>query len=332
MSVSNLLHEVAKQQTYLRTGLTGAEPEPIEPGSAYLTIQLRAARVEASRRGLDTMHAVVHSSVSLSTERGQMTYGCVIAPPDFGNRASRGDRFICRDRVLFGPAPYLGGTLTLEVGVFAVKDSDLAKPYIDLLLNLGQKSSVPLAAAAAPFVEPLAHGVNLLLGGGRGTRTEIGLSVSQLQATRGRIVALHMPAEEAVARGVTLSRDGDALVDATGNPLSGYASLTVEIQASARRENWWDIPELGEAHERIRAAYRQGTRRRMEVEFDDFRRIALTCVDLIPPDRTAVVAQVEQQLREAGAAPAGARDGSEPDPSRDLAPLRQLDIYGSSNS
>ena len=90
------------------------------------------------------------------------------------------------------PAPYVGGDLEIEVGLFSVPSSDLAAPYLSLLENLSTTAGVSFISAALPFAGPILQGVKLLTGGNK-VVLEIGLSITEPQPKQGYCVVMRAP-------------------------------------------------------------------------------------------------------------------------------------------
>lgn len=327
-----IFREAAQQYTFLETG-PAAEPDPVEipPRSAYISVMLRAARLTQMRRGLDRLHGVVHSVLRVVTDNGPEQFSAVVAPPEFGDvRAGRLDRFVQLNRRLLGPVPYVGGALDAQVGLLTVPSSELSAPYVSLLQTLGEQAVLPYASLARPFVTPLMQGVNLLVGGGRGTMVEIGLDTTWPQARAGRMLVLRMPHAEAAKRGVRLADDGLHVVDRDGTQVEDHPALILEILAERTRPDWPSIPELAAGYARVREAFRSGRRVEVDRALAEFRRIALSCVDLLPQDRLAVEACVRREVLDAGVPQTSARggDGDVDEQGPVLRPLDELDIYG----
>jgi hypothetical protein len=56
---------------------------------------------------------------------------------------------------LAGPVPYLGGAIELEVGLFAIKEKDLAEPYLDFLQSVGELAGISFVTPALNLIRPL---------------------------------------------------------------------------------------------------------------------------------------------------------------------------------
>jgi len=319
---TDIFRETAQQHTFLEI-----EPLPVEPYARYVSVLLCGVRLTAIRRGLDRLHGVVHSVLTLPSDTGLAEFSTVVAPPAFGNvKAGRVDRFIQLDHRLLGPVPYIGGALQAQIGLFTVPSSELTEPYIRLLQTLGEQAVVPFMALARPFVKPLVQGMNLLAGGGRGANVEIGFDTVWPQVCAGRVLALRMPLDEARARGVTLASDATSIIDGAGNAITDRPALIVKITAEERRADWPSIPELATAYSRVRDAYRTGRRAELNRVLEEFRRTAETCVDLLPGDREAAWRRVTREVERAGTPTSGGR-GLPSDNDGALPPFDQLDLY-----
>ncbi len=65
---------------------------------------------------------------------------------------------------LLGPIPYKGGSIDAEVGLFAIKSTDLSEPYLSLLNKAATTTANPSIAAALPFVGLIKEGITVLTG------------------------------------------------------------------------------------------------------------------------------------------------------------------------
>jgi hypothetical protein len=303
-----------------------AESADVVPDGAYLSVFLRSAHVVDVRKGFKRFYGVVNSVMALPHRSGQTaTFATVTCPAALKNAdPERLDQVIQLDHRLLGPVPYVGGDLELEVGLFSIASRDLVAPYLELLETLAGSAGVSYLSQAVPFAAPIIRGINLLAGADDDTILEIGLAGRQTPPRPGHFVVIRAPKQDLDVDGLRLDPRDHRLLDAGGAPLAGYPYLVLEVRAELTRPDWFMIPELAAAHRSLRDEYRLGRARETEDAIVAFRRLALTCDDLLSEDAGRLVAKLEEQYLEAGPPrPARrARGGA-----RELAPLEALDLY-----
>ena len=102
------------------------------------------------------------------------------------------ERVITVNKPILGPVPYIG-QLSLELGLFSVKGSDLAGPYIDVLTSVGETAGVGFSSKALPFVDPLRKGLDLLFGNNNQAELEIELDESWNKGETGTWLVIRAP-------------------------------------------------------------------------------------------------------------------------------------------
>ena len=161
---------------------------PVEKDKDYVTITVKSFRITEVRRWTTKFYGCVQSrSHYFHADKGLIEYQAICVPTKLKELdPSNLDAVIQIDKPILGPVPYIGG-LSLELGLFSVKGTDLAGPYIDLLSSLSQEAGVGFLTAALPFVEPLRKGADLLFGNSNQSELEIGLDQSSERSAKQRI-------------------------------------------------------------------------------------------------------------------------------------------------
>jgi hypothetical protein len=85
-----------------------------------------------------------------------------------------------------------------------------------------------------------------------------------------------------------------------GNPLGDYPYVVLELSARPDRPDWHQIPELAAAYKRLQEDYRGGRPGATEEALAQFRRVALTCNDLLDTDARALDDKVTAQYNAIG--------------------------------
>jgi hypothetical protein len=320
---ASLTRTRAEQWTYL--DLSSPPAGEVEPESGYLSVFLRSAHVVDARRGLRRFYGTVSSSLSLPTRAGTTAqFASTISPAALQDvDPDHLDRFVQLNHRLLGPVPYVGGDVVAEVGLFSVASGDLTVPYLALLDSLSRTAGVAFIGVALPFAGPIRDGINLLSGASDGTALEIGFSTTWRPLRPGVVASVRTPSG---GPGGYRIADGDGrLLDASGRLVTDVPYLVVETSVESRRDDWVLIPELASAWADVQREYRAGRPRLAADALTVFRRIALTCDDLLFDDALRIAERAEKLYGEAGPpTPAVRGTGSH----RELPPLESLSPFG----
>jgi hypothetical protein len=299
---------------------------PVEKDKDYVTIIIKSFRIVRVRRLTTKFYGCVHSrSHYLHGDRGQVEYQTVVVPAKLKELdASNLDTVIQIDKPVLGPVPYVGG-LSLELGLFSVKSTDLAGPYIDLLTNLSKTAGVGFLTTALPFVEPLRTGADLLFGNKNQSQLEIGLDQSWSTVPTGYRVMIRAPKGQVNVSALKLDPADYKLVDAQGSPFKEYPYLVFEISSSRRRDDWMLIPELKKAWDAIGTAAKAGKQDDAEQLLKQFVLTSEWSSDLVPDDakRLADLARAKLPSLQKTSVISAQKTDRHP-----LGELAELDLYG----
>jgi hypothetical protein len=244
--------------------------EELSGGEQYLSVHLNAAHLEYTRRGTKMFHGLVGTAFeldSLANGRSRIT-GIHGADWLAGIDGAHLDRLVATDVRLFGPRPYIGGDISFEIGLFARPEADLAAPFVSFLTKVAEATG-----GFGPLVE---SGVELLFGGD-GTALQIGGYGTLLGAGTYALLAGDGAAEYSDGQ---LHRDGESIKE---------SYLVFTVSGTRERTDWAAIPELQTSWADCQRAIRDGNHRRVDEELIVFRRVALTCHELLLRDAEQVV-------------------------------------------
>lgn len=276
----------------------GLSHVPAEPESGYLGVWLTSFRIRDVRKGLKKFYGTVHSFINLPVLDGKKADFQVVTTP--GNLqsvdAKNIDRIIVLNQRLLGPIPYRGGDLTVEVGLFSVKEADLAGPFLSVLESMSKVAGVSFVSAALPFAGPIRDGINLLAGAGDDSILEIGMSQVYQPVESGYFVIMRAKQGQVDPAKFRIDNGHQLVDDQSGQSIGGFPYLVFRIDLSPRRDAWFMVPELATAHEALREAIRQGQRTHIDETFAVFKRTALTCPDLLLADAQQLVRKVESEV------------------------------------
>ncbi|MES1260505.1 MAG: hypothetical protein ABUS49_02125 [Acidobacteriota bacterium] len=279
----------------------GTPSGEVEDDTAYLNIFLRSARIVNVRRGLTRFYGAVHSYMRVPhRSRETAEFNVVTTPGELKNVDSGHlDRVIQTNERLLGPVPYAGGDLQMQIGLFSIAAADLAAPYLSLLETLSKTAGVSFITAALPFSAPILEGVRLLTGSNKDA-LEIGLSETQPQPRQGFYVVMRAPKQAVSLSELRMDPADCRLADGDNRPVADFPYMVIEVRATSKRDDWFKIPELGKAYAHVQDAYRENRRKDADAAIDIFRRVALTCNDLITSDAERVAEKVQSMYQEVG--------------------------------
>ena len=299
---NRLRSEPSVEYTHLRLEGPPAEAPAIQPGTQYLRVWLRSARITEVRRWTAKFHASVHARFELNDPvLGRREVVCVVAPDKTFSELdpSHLDRLITVNQPLLGPVPYRG-ELDADVGLFSIAASDLAKPYLELLAGLTDAAGVSFLAKAMPWAEPIRRGAEVLFSEARRSQLEIGLARTDTRLSPGHWVVARVPKGQ-LPHGLSLDPHDYGLLDAQGNAVSGFPYMVIGVEALDQRDDYAAIPELRTAWDSVRTAV---TEARPDTEvhqrFDQLRRVIAVSLDLVPADKRRVAQIFASELKEAG--------------------------------
>jgi hypothetical protein len=205
------------------------------------------------------------------------------------------DRLVEVDKPVIGPVPYLG-ELSLELGLFSVKGSDLAAPYLDLLTSLAEQSGVAAVSAALPYVEPLRKGADLLFGNNKQSALEIGIDRSWPALSTGTWLLMRAKKGSVQIDDLRLDPQDAAITVKNGGSFRRYPYVVFSIEASRRRDDWMTIPDLKAAWDATAASARSGETDKAEQLLRQFALVARWSPDLVPTDVDRLIRKGEAQL------------------------------------
>lgn len=282
------------------TALPETKRTVVEPESAYISVYLESMRVSAGRVRAQTFYGAVTSAVGIASRSGQRAELVAVAAPS----ALRGvdprhlDRVVIGTIPLAGSAPYRGGGLDIEIGLFAFPASYLLGPYLDFLGEVAAVASAFLppagALASTALMPPARKGLDLLFGATTDARLEIGLAHTWDQPLTGYYAVVTAPEAPGgfriSARGRLLNPDGSEV---------HAAYLVLRLEAHQDRLNWEKIPDVFAAYQVIQDAARRGDLVAARDALAAFRRTAVFSPDLLAADGQRLYDLVEGLVKQA---------------------------------
>jgi hypothetical protein len=149
--------------------------------------------------------------------------------------------------------------------------------------------------------------------------------MTAVQPRQGYYVVMRAPKGSVKLSDLRLDPQDSRLVSANGQPVAEYPYMVLEVRAASERPDWHAIPELRKSYARIQELYREQSPD-TNAALQMFRRVALTCNDLIPADAKAIAEGVAKLYE--SVAPAGITRSLSPGRARELPDLSAIRIYG----
>ncbi|MCX6238202.1 MAG: hypothetical protein NTY07_11715 [Bacteroidia bacterium] len=276
------------------------EVKILNPNEEYLSVILKSMRIVNVRKGLAKFYATVHSHIEIAHLSGKSaSFNYVTTPGNLEKLdGTRIDRVVNLNRRLLGPVPYRGGDVKMEVGLFSIKEADLAAPFIDLLSGMSSLGGVSFISTALPYVKPLEDGIALLTGSGDDTILEIGINQELDKVKTGYFVVMRADKNEIDATNLVIDKEDFRLVDKDGNAIQDYPYMVFEISSLKNRDDWFNIPDVSATYNRLQEEVQKGNYNDASEALKVFKRIVYTSPDLLLKDGKAIYEKVDTEIKD----------------------------------
>jgi hypothetical protein len=328
--LSKLLNKVANDPppdlifvTSLRR--IGETPSDVvfEPDGCYVELYVEALRLARARRFASTFHGVVYSFVSLSREGDASAQFAAVSKPEklatLDEHAI--DRVITVSKQMLAPTPWRGGNLDLQLGLFAVKASNLLTPVLDYVTRVSTTAGISFAGAVKPFLPLITEGMDLITNQSRDTVIEVGVDTS-LTLTKPGVFAV-IAARKGSIDETNLSVDLDGRLLLGDIPLD-RAYCVFSIRRTDRKPDYGEIPELRVNFAKLLSAIRSNRRKDADEALSAFRLAAIASSDLISSDARTLIEKATRKVKDAFP---GGGVAARSDSGRALESLSDLDLY-----
>lgn len=249
------IRSLIKPDTVDYTALDFAPGDTAVPDETYVSVVLEKARLPSTRFLTQKYHAVVHGLFRYADRSaGERELLAVVSPYEGFQELDKDniDRLVRRRRTLLGPVPYRG-TLEMNVGLFSVKSSELAEPYLDLLSKLTELGASAYLSQAAPLIEPLRHGAEQLLGLSKHATLQTGLSEDVAFPLMARkILVARLPQGQVAADQLPTDAEG-ALSDEVAAVLAEVPYMVLSVEVSVARPDYTSLSDIRSQMEAVRS-------------------------------------------------------------------------------
>lgn len=272
--------------------------KPIEPDACYIELYLESLRLARARRFTTRFNGVAYSFVTLSREGDQRSQLAAIAKPKKLAELDKDsiDRVITVSKQMMGPTPFRGGAVSLEFGLFSVKNGNLLTPLLDYVTQVSDAAGISYVGKIKPFLPLITEGMDLIAGQQEDTALEVGVD-TDLTLTSGCVAAIiDRPKASIDTARVSMDRDRGLLLD--GRPIdSGYAAFS--LRSTTEKSDYGEIPELKDRYAAIQSAIKDGKVIEAQDALASFRLATIASPDLIPSDASKLVKKARQKVKQA---------------------------------
>ncbi|RZM27759.1 MAG: DNA/RNA non-specific endonuclease [Pedobacter sp.] len=278
---------------------SGNDPRPVFPETEYLHIFLRSMRIVNIQKGLSKFYPTIHSHIEVGHQQGTPAiFNTVTTPGNLQSFDSTGiDKVINISRRLLGPVPYQGGGIKLEVGLFSIKEENMAEPFIKLLTNMSTLAGVSFISAALPYVKPLEDGIALLTGSGKDSVLEIGLMTEYNEPKTGYYVVMRVDKDGVDLSDLQIDPKDYRLTNKKGEAIKDYPYMVFEIIATPNREDWFNIPEVSLTYNSLRTSLKAGKLEEAKDALALLKRTMYNSADLLLQDAGVIFKKIEEQYK-----------------------------------
>ena len=280
-------------------------PAPLQAGLHYVRLWLAEMHLKDEVKWMQTLQPVVHSLARFDFGDRPVEVPNVADPSRLGAQSVQSSAVIARNFQLTPTLPFNGGTFTLEAGLLALPGGDnYLKSFLDVMGKFAGLLNVPQLSAALSVAQPLALGLQQLLGPGGG-KMHLGFRESFTGGgiSDGYLAAVRAPERDVPPLYVVNGqlRTGSGLGAGQHRPLEGFDYMLFRVEVFDRRDDW---EQLASIQEPFQEAVRDLADMSEERAVFNLRRAMLRArlsPELTSTDRGRVVEALRQKFTEAQA-------------------------------
>jgi hypothetical protein len=186
----------------------------------------------------------------------------------------------------------------MEIGLFSIKEADLAEPFINLLTSMSSLAGVSFINTALPYIGPLEKGFELLTGSGNDTVLEIGIKNEFSIINTGYYVVIRASKSSINVSDLKIDTNDFRLLYKNNTIVEDYPYMVFEISSSQNRDDWFNIPEISDSYNKLQEQVRKGIMEDVKNALTVFKLIVLTSPDLLIRDGKIIYKKVENEITE----------------------------------
>lgn len=265
MNISSILRSRKDKNSILKLPSKDNTPERTIQSGEYVSLFIEAINIAHTRVGFDSFYGVVYVDVSISSEKLPQNKEKIFRSPEGLKKHDKNNPsniIMGRSRVI-NSIPYDGGDIEIEIGIFSVRNSDLAGPYISMIEEMNiELGSISGFSSLSKLFDVVNGGVRLLLGTTGAVNLEVGISNTFSEPTASKFAIYGKSPDETSGRSITLS-ENFCLVDENYKEIKDVPYLVFSLESSSKRADWYKINGIKEAYEYLNK----------EIDTDEYDRI-----------------------------------------------------------
>lgn len=279
----------------------GLQSRPLVEDEDYFSVTVRTMRLNKTTRGFSKYYAAVYGNFEFLALGGKVDIQTVTDPSKFNEiDAKRTDRIAYFNQPVLGPVPYRGGSIDAEIGLFAVKSTDLTEPYLQLLGEVGNQAGVSILSNMLSFSGLIKKGIGILTDTTEDARSEAAYdTVWENPKTGYYVVISNNEVAMTDLRIVSSGTPGDVvLANREGEEVQGYSYTIVSVTAVKKHPYWKLMKEINDAHREAFDLLYDGNESAAREALSNFRRVVLKSRDLISYHKQELIKQVNKRFEE----------------------------------
>ena len=280
-------------------------PEPLQAGRHYVRLWLAEMFLRDEVKWMQTLHPVVHSVARFDFGDHPVEIPNIADLARAGAQGGERGAVVARNFQLTPTMPFNGGTLSLEAGLLALPGQNYLKGFLDVLGKFAGLLNVPQLSAALGIAQPLALGVQQLLGPAAGGSPHLGFRDSFTAGVRGGYLAAVRAPEKELPKLYVVNdqlRTGQGLGPGQHRPLEGFDYMLFRLEVFTERDDWEQLGSIQESfQEAIRDLSDPLTEERAVFNLRRAMLRARLAPELTTADRRRVVEALRERFEEARA-------------------------------
>ena len=285
--------------------------KPLKPGTCYVSVRIKAARIPVLRFLATKYHLSVASWLEYRTTADGLQKGtAVLSPGDLMDLMDGpGDRIVFMDKPILRAIPW-AGELQLKTALFAVVESDLAKPVLNYLVDATKTLGFGFAGPAKVYADLVNKASDAIFGSPGSAKLQVGLdrTFGTDDLTSGYLFVSDAPSGTFDPAKLAFN-PGDNRIHLGGKAYGGdSAYLLLEIADLDHRADWADFTELKTAWDKVRQEYSRDPNydpQKVKEALDRYERLLRASPEFLTADAERVAQDARDKFAIGTAAAAG---------------------------
>lgn len=257
------------------------------PDDCYVELYLESLRLSRARVFATRFNAVVYSFITLHRTGDVPTEMSSISKPDklLELDPKSLNKVITVSKQLMGAVPYRGGSISLQLGLFSVKNGNLISPVMDYVTKVSSVAGISFAGTVKPFLPLIVEGMDLLAGQVANTVLEVGVDTDSKFSKSGVFAIIDKPKSEINEKEIIYK---DNVLYQNGCELDcGYAVFS--LRHNLTKPDYGEIPELRVKYKAFQTAIAKGSQLDARDALTAFKFSAIGSPDLTTNDAIKLV-------------------------------------------